>query len=143
VAAPIAAVFLLGVLWRRTTAFAATFVLLVAFPYTGLVEYYLFKHVSWLVPFDNWLNRTFLVWLTSMVLLVVVSLLTSPPDPERIRGMIWSWQVAKLPVSERERNRGVRNLFLWWCLFIGLMAALYAYMIWFQYWGPGASAVGR
>ncbi len=140
VAAPIAAVFLLGVLWKRTTAWAATFVLLFAFPYTALVEYYLFKHVSWLMPFDNWLNRTFLVWATSMVLLVVLSLITPAPDPEKIRGIIWSWKVAKLPESERARNRGLRNLFLWWCIFIGLMAALYAYMIWFQFWGPASTA---
>jgi solute:Na+ symporter, SSS family len=126
-------VFLLGVLWRRTTAAAATFVLLFAFPYTVLVEYYLFKHVSCLMPFDNWLNRTFLVWFTSMILLVVVSLLTSPPPPEKVQGIIWSWQTAKLPESERTRNRGLRNLFLWWAIFIALMAALYAYMIWFQY----------
>ena len=46
VAAPIAAVFLLGVLWRRTTAWAATFVLVFAFPYTAFVEYYLFKRVA-------------------------------------------------------------------------------------------------
>jgi SSS family solute:Na+ symporter len=139
VAAPIAAVFLLGILWRRTTAAAATFVLLFGFPYTALVEYYLFKHVSWLMPFDNWLNRTLLVWLTSMVLLVVISLFTRPPDPERIRGIIWSWNVAKLPESERERNRGIRNLLLWWSIFIGIMAALYVYIIWFQYAGPGAA----
>ncbi len=118
VAAPIAAVFLLGVLWRRTTAAAATFVLLFAFPYTVFVEYYLFKYVSWLVPFDNWLNRTFLVWLSSMFLLVVVSLLTTPPSAEKIKGIIWSWRLARLPETERERNRGVRNLFLWWCIFI-------------------------
>ena len=138
VAAPIAAVFLLGVLWKRTTAGAATFVLLFAFPYTAFVEYYLFKHVSWLMPFDNWLNRTFLVWATSMLLLVVLSLVTEPPAPEKIKGIIWSWHSAKLPESERERNRGLRNLFLWWCIFIGLMAALYAYMMWFQFWGPAS-----
>lgn len=133
VAAPIAAVFLLGVLWRRTTAAAATAVLLFAFPYTVLVEYYLFKKVPWLIPFDNWLNRTFLVWFTSMVLLVGISLLTPPPDAEKIKGIIWSWKVARLPESERERNRGPRNLFLWWAIFIVLMAALYCYFIWFQY----------
>ena len=72
VAAPIAAVFLLGVMWRRTTAFAATFVLIFAFPYTYFVEYYLFKQVSWLMPFDNWLYRTFVVWTTSMLALVVL-----------------------------------------------------------------------
>ncbi len=138
VAAPIAAVFLLGVLWKRTTAWAATFVLVFAFPYTAFVEYYLFKRVDWLMPFDNWLNRTFLVWASSMVLLVVLSLVTKPPPREKIEGIIWSWAVAKLPESERERNRGLRNLFLWWCIFIGAMAALYAYMFWFQFWGPGA-----
>ncbi|MEI6784808.1 MAG: sodium/solute symporter [Verrucomicrobiota bacterium] len=138
VAAPIAAVFLMGVLWRRTTAAAATFVLLFGFPYTAFVEYYLFKHVSWLMPFDNWLNRTFLVWLTSMVLLVIVSLFTQAPDPERIQGIIWSWKVARLPESERERNRGARSLLLWWCIFIGIMATLYLYMFWFQFRGPGA-----
>jgi len=137
VAAPIAAVFLLGILWKRATAPAATFVLLFAFPYTAFVEYYLFKHIVWLMPFDNWLNRTFLVWVTSMLLLVLLSLVTKPPNPEQIKGIIWSWRAAKLPESERARNRGLRNLFLWWCLFIGATAALYGYVIWFQFWGPG------
>jgi SSS family solute:Na+ symporter len=138
VAAPIAAVFLLGVLWKRTTAWAATFVLVFGFPYTWFVEYHLFKHVEWLMPYDNWLNRTFLVWATSMVSLVILSLVTPPPDPEKIGGIIWSWKVARLPESEHERNRGLRNLLLWWSLFVGLMAALYVYMIWFQFFGPGA-----
>jgi solute:Na+ symporter, SSS family len=137
VAAPISAVFLLGVLWKRATAAAATFVLLFAFPFTAFVEYYLFKHTAWLMPFDNWLNRTFLVWVTCMVVLVVVSWMTARPDPARIKGIIWSWRAARLPESERERNRGLRNLLLWWCLFVGLMAVLYAYMIWFQFFGPG------
>jgi SSS family solute:Na+ symporter len=138
VAAPIAAVFLLGVLWRRTTAWAATFVLLFAFPFTAFVEYYLFKHVSCLTPFDNWLNRTFVVWATSMVLLIVLSLATKPPDSAKTAGIIWSWKVTKLPDAERQRNRGLRNLLLWWCIFIGLMAALYAYIMWFQFAGPGS-----
>ncbi|HNQ89737.1 MAG TPA: sodium/solute symporter [Verrucomicrobiota bacterium] len=141
VAAPIAAVFLLGVLWRRTTAAAATFVLVFAFPYTALLEFWLFKRVPWLVPFDNWLNRTFVVWATSMILLALVSWVTRPPSPERLRGLIWSWAAARLPDSERERNRGVRNLLLWWGLFIGVMAALYATMFWFQFWGPGSGKV--
>jgi hypothetical protein len=51
--------------------------------------------------------------------------------------------VAKLPASERERNRGIRNLLLWWAIFIGIMAALYVCGIWFQYGGPGAAVAGR
>ena len=117
------------------TATAATTVLVLAFPYTWLVESVLFKQVGWLQPFDNWLNRTFLVWATCMVATVLLSFVTTPPDPERIRGMIWSWRYAALPESERERNRGLRNLLLWWSLFIAAMAGLYAYVIWFQYAG--------
>jgi len=97
--------------------------------------------VPWLMPFDNWLNRTFVVWMTSMIVMVVVSLLGAPPDPERIKGIIWSWKVAAMPESERERNRGFRNLFLWWSIFVGLMLGLYAYVIWFQFLGPGAGAL--
>jgi hypothetical protein len=125
------------VLWRRTTAFAATFGLLFAFPYTVFVEDYLFKHVPGFMAFDNWLNRTFVVWATSMVLLVVISLVTPAPNAERTKAIVWSWSAARLPESERGRNRGWRNLLLWWCVFIGLMAALYAYMAWFQFRGPG------
>jgi len=69
-----------------------------------------------------------------------LSFFTPSPDPEKIKGIIWSWSVAKLPESERHRNRGVRNLLLWWCIFILLMAGLYAYMLWFQFWGPGSIA---
>jgi SSS family solute:Na+ symporter len=136
VAAPIAAVFLVGVLWRRATATAATFVLWFGFPFTALVEYVLFKQVPFLQPFDNWLNRTFVVWITSILVMIVVSLVTRPPVPEKIAGIIWSPSMAALPEEDRRKHRGLRSLFLWWAVFVGLMAVLYAYMIWFQFFGP-------
>jgi hypothetical protein len=71
-----------------------------------------------------------------MVAMLLVSLLTRAPDPERIAGMIWSPRMAALPAAERERHRGVRSLLLWWAGFVGLMAALYAYLFWFQFFGP-------
>ena len=54
---------------------------------------------NWLVPFDNWLNRTFIVWSVSMVVMVLVSLATKPPDPAKLAGIIWSWKTAALPKS--------------------------------------------
>src|SRR5215831_5929851 len=138
VAAPIAVVFLLGVLWARATAPAATFVLFFGFPFTWFVESILFKRVSWLVPFDNWLHRTFLVWMTCLILMIVISCSTKAPDPEVTQPLTWSWRSTHLPESERERNRGLRNLFLWWTVFIGIMGILYSYIFWFQFRGPGA-----
>lgn len=137
VAAPIAVVFLLGVLWRRATAAAATFVLFFGFPYTAFVEFVIFKRVAFLQPFDNWLNRTFVVWATCLAVMVVMSYLTKAPQREQVQGIVWSRRDLHLPQEERALNRGVRNLFLWWSLFIGTMVVLYAYVIWFQFWGPG------
>lgn len=136
VAAPIAAVFLMGVLWRRSTAAAATFVLWFGFPFTWFVEAVMFKRIAWLVQYDNWLNRTFVVWFTCMTLMVVISLLTRAPSAGQIAGIIWSPKMAALPEAERRIYGGVRSLFFWWALFVGLMAALYAYLFWFQFFGP-------
>ena len=137
VAAPIAAVFILGVLWRRATAQAATFVLIFGFPYTAFVEYVLFKQLPVLRVFDNWLNRTFLVWITCMVLMVVISWITPAPRAEAVKGIIWSWRYMQLPPEERQHARGLRSLTLWWSLMIATMALLYGYVLWFQFFGPG------
>lgn len=136
VAAPIAALFLVGVMWGRATAAAATFVLWFGFPYTWLVEHVLFKHVSFLMPFDNWLNRTFVVWFTCMAAMVIVSLFTRAPSPEKLAGIIWSPKMAALPESEHPRNRGWRSLLLWWSIFAGLVVVLYLYLFYFQFFGP-------
>ena len=68
-----------------------------------------------------------------------VSLLTRRPKPEQVEGIIWSAATAKLPAAERERNRGMRNFALWWFIYIGIVAAGYGFIIWFQFWGPGAA----
>lgn len=110
-------------------------------PHTGAAPAWLRGPLSLfdgLQPYDNWLNRTLIVWLTCMIGMVVISLVTRPPEADRVKDIIWTWKTARLPESERERNRGLRNLFLWWAIFVGIMACLYAYIIWFQFWGPGS-----
>jgi SSS family solute:Na+ symporter len=136
VAAPISVVFLLGVLWRRATATAATFILFFGFPYTAFVQYVLFPYVPLLHPYDNFLNRTFLVWITCLILMIVVSLFTVPPPSEVVDKIVWSKSFLRLPLSERARNSGLRSPLLWWSALVCLALALYAYMIWFQFWGP-------
>lgn len=132
IAAPISAVFLLGVLWRRASAAAATTVLILGFPLTAFIEYFLFKQVASLRPYDNWLNRTFLVWLLCLLMMAVLSVLTQAPDMARVSPMIWSWKGMRLPEEEQARNKGVRNLFLWWLLFMLTMGLVYGYVVWFQ-----------
>ncbi len=132
VAAPISVIFLLGALWKRATAQAATAILVFGFPYTALVEYVLFKHIPWLMPYDNWLNRTFAVWATCLLAMVVLSYLTPKPAAEKIAGTTWSPAFLRLPESERHLARGARSLVFWWVLLVVVVAVLYAYLGWFQ-----------
>lgn len=136
VAAPIATVFLVGVFWRRATAAAATFVLWFAFPFTWFVEAVLFKRIHWMVQYDNFLNRTFLVWVVCVGLMLVISCFTRAPSAEQVAGIIWSPKMAALPGNDRRHFGGARSLFFWWALFVGVMVCVYAYMFWFQFAGP-------
>lgn len=134
VAAPISVVFLLGILWKRATAIAATAVLIAGFPYTAFVQYVLFPHIALLRPYDNFLNRTFLVWISSIVLMVIVSLLTTPPPSEVVREVVWTKGCLRLPAVERALATGLRSPVLWWSLLVACALGLYAYMIWFQFY---------
>ena len=135
-----AVIFTLGLLWKRATAQAATFVLVFGFPYTALVEYVLFKRVPWLMQYDNWLNRTFAVWATCMVAMVAVSYLTPAPAPEKVRDTTWSPSFLQLPEHERAHARGFRSLLLWWVILLAVVFVLYAYLAWFQWHGPAAGS---
>ena len=51
------------------------------------------------MPFDNWLNRTFLVWATSMLALVVLSWVTPAARPGKDQGhhlVVESCQTARV-----------------------------------------------
>jgi SSS family solute:Na+ symporter len=136
VAAPISAVFLLGILWRRATAAAATAVLILGFPYTAFVQYVLFRYVAIFRPYDNYLNRTFVVWVSSIGAIVLISLFTTPPEPAVVDEIVWTTRFLRLPLVERARNAGRRNPLYWWLLLIACAFALYIYMFWFQFRSP-------
>lgn len=139
VAAPISVVFLLGVMWRRTTAVAATVVLFAGFPYTAFVQYVLFPHVALLRPYDNYLNRTFLVWISCIVLIVAVSLCTKPMPSDVVDSIVWNKSYLRLPQAERLLNTGLRNPLLLWAVLVICALALYTYMIWFQFFSSYTS----
>ncbi len=135
VAAPISVVFLLGVLWKRATSIAATTVLIFGFPYTAFLQFFAFQKVSFLKPYDNFLNRTFLVWVSCLVVMAVVSLCTTAPSPVVVDEIVWNRSFLRLPVTERALNRGIRSPLLWWSVLVLCAFGLYSYVIWFQFFG--------
>jgi SSS family solute:Na+ symporter len=122
-AAPIAACFLIGVLWKRATAPGALAAILLGFcVYTPLVRFVIFPKVACLVPYDSFTHHTFMVLLLSGLTLIGVSLVTRRKTDEELEGVIWSLKAMRITASEREDHRGIRSLGFWWALMFALIA---------------------
>jgi SSS family solute:Na+ symporter len=113
----IAAMFLLGILWKRTTHAGALAAGLLTIP-LSLAMQFLFPNL----PF---FNRTGVVFWTCMAICAGVSLLTKPKTEAELKGLIWNRASLELPADERAKHRGVRNPFFWWVIITGIVLFFY------------------
>ncbi len=136
IAPPFAVIFTTGLLWRRANGKAALTTIFAGFAFTLFLQFYLFRNVSWLIPYANYLHRAVISWAFCMVVQITVSLLTAPPDKARTEGIIWSASYAALPAADQARYGGWRDLRLWWVIFIGTVLSIYSYFLWFRFQHP-------
>ena len=54
------------------------------------------------------------------MVMIMTSLLTPPPPPEKVDRIIWNRSYLNLPPDERSRYRGWKDFRLWWLLFVGV-----------------------
>src|SRR5207248_333894 len=85
-----AAYLTLGLLWRRATATAAITTVALGFPFSAFLTLYAFPHLEFLRPYNTYQHPAFVSWVFCMAVMVVTSLLTAPPPPEKTEGIIWS-----------------------------------------------------
>ncbi len=109
---PIAAVFLVGVLWRRVNANGAIAALITGFV-LGMgrlvVEISQPLQKGLLVAFAdiNFLHFAIILFVICSAVLVVVSLLTPPPEEEKVAGLTFATQ--KPPTAEESDPRWRRT----------------------------------
>jgi len=125
IAPPFAVIFTLGLLWRRGTAKAAVITVVSGFAFTVLLERVIFPNVAALAPYNCYYHRALLAWVFCMLVMIIASLLTDPPPPEKTDGIIWSTRYARLPDELARRYSGIKDFRLWWGLFVLVMAGLY------------------
>jgi len=113
----IATMFLLGILWRRTTHAGA----LVA----GGLTIPLTLAVNWWFPSMPFFNRTGIVFWICMAACAAVSLVTKPKPDAELEGLIWNRESLRLPEAERAQNRGLRSPFLWWAVITAIVLYFY------------------
>ena len=123
-APPFAAIFLLGILWRRINSTGALWTILIGFS-VGL-SFKLYLQLSpeapgWLAPY--W-NQAALNWLLCLGVCVGVSLLTPPPRPEQVTDQLTiNW--AHLNLFNNLGSRWYCSVVTWWGLFVAVMAILF------------------
>jgi SSS family solute:Na+ symporter len=124
IAAPTAAVFLLAVLWKRTTRAAAFWTLMLALPLffvphgVQIAE----RELGWQI---NEYNMAGVLLLISLAFGVVVSLLTKAPRAEQIEGLVWRPTMMRLSEAEIADYKWYKNLWLWCAIWVGVMVAIY------------------
>lgn len=104
----IATMFLLGILWRRTTHLGALAAGVLTIPLSALIE------IWW--PTMPFMNRTGIVFWSCLLLCVAVSLFTTPKPAAELQGLIWNKQSLSLPPELRLAMRGLRNPVIWWAI---------------------------
>ncbi|MDX1501375.1 MAG: sodium:solute symporter [Thermoanaerobaculia bacterium] len=110
IAPPIAAVFLLGLFWKRLNAAGAMASLLTGF-FLGMGRLVLeldresLDGLLYAYATINFLNFAALLFVVCSAVLVVVSLLTRPPDPERVAGLTFGGATGPGPPARETEGR--------------------------------------
>jgi SSS family solute:Na+ symporter len=122
-APPFAAIFLLGILFRRINAKGATVAVFSGFAFGILLKLYIQfapSHYTWLEPYAN---QAMLNWVLCVLICVTVSFLTKPPRPEQVTDQTTiNWK--KLNILQGLGSKWYNHILLWWSVFALLIIAL-------------------
>jgi SSS family solute:Na+ symporter len=133
IAPPFAVIFLLGLLWPRANGTAAVVTIISGFAFRMIAEWVVWPMLPGLREYQAAYQHGALVtWVFCMVVMIVVSLLTTPPAPEQTHGVIWNRGFLNLPADERGRYSGWKNFVLWWILFVAIVLSVYGYFLWLR-----------
>ncbi len=129
-APPFAAVFLLGILWKRINATGAMTAVVAGFAFgigVKLVLPLVPGHPTWLDPYAN---QAAINWLLSVVVCIAASLLTAPPPAKQVTDDVTlNWQ--RLNIFHNLGNHWYSSVVTWWILFV---VAILAVLIFFSGW---------
>jgi SSS family solute:Na+ symporter len=109
----IATMFLMGILWKRTTQAGALTAGLLTIPLSLFLES--------TIPGMPFMNRTGLVFWICMAVCAAVSLVTRPKPQSELKGLIWTKESLLLPPDQRPLMRGLRRPIIWWALLMALV----------------------
>jgi solute:Na+ symporter, SSS family len=126
-APPFAAIFLLGILFKRINGAGATTAVIVGFIFGIALKLYVQfcpSHPLWLEPYSN---QAIFNWAVCIFTCTVVSLLTTPPAPEQVTDQLTlNWK--KLNIFEGLGTSWRDSVTLWWAIFVLIVLSMIIYL---------------
>ena len=121
--APCMAVFLLAIFWKRTTNIAAVVTLFSAIPWLLVVFLREFYGIL-----DDWniFNLSGVIFLISLFLMIVISVLTKPVAAAQLVSTIWHPNMLRLP--EEEMKSGYpwwKRIGFWFAVLVAIFVVIY------------------
>ena len=125
-APPFAAVFLLGILWKRVTAPAALATVIIGMGAGIGLKIFLSKasdYPAWLNSFPNQASINYLI---SMATCVLVTFATRPPRPEQVTDQLcMNWK--RLNIFSNLGDRWYKSVVFWWLAYSIVIVLLMLY----------------
>ena len=127
-APPFAAVFLLGILWKRINGTGATVAVVTGFLLGIAMKVYVQQAdapPAWILPYAN---QAAVNWLFCMIVCTVTSLLSAPPRPEQVTDdFTINWK--RLNIFDNLGRHWYTSVITWWALFVlavGVLLVLFS-----------------
>jgi len=120
---PFAAVFVLGILWRRINGTGALVTVISGFALGFVIKLYLGMTPdapAWLVPYAN---QASINWFCCLAVCIGVSLLTPPPRAEQVTDQLtFNWRT--MNIFDGLGDHWYTSVVTWWGLFLATILAL-------------------
>jgi SSS family solute:Na+ symporter len=127
-APPFAAIFLLGILFKRINAKGATTAIFAGFIFEIFLKLYLFYtpdlfgKTTYNIMY-SFNNQAFFTWLFCVIVCSIVSLMTLPPKPEQVSDELsLNWK--KMNIFGELGDKWYKSVILWWGFFAACIIAL-------------------
>ncbi|MBN2210082.1 MAG: sodium/solute symporter [Sedimentisphaerales bacterium] len=122
-APPFAAIFLLGILFRRINGKGAVATVMSGFLFGIAVKLYIQfwpDSYLWIEPYSI---QAIINWVFCVIICVTVSLMTAPPDPQRVTdNLTINWK--KINIFKGLGNHWYTSVILWWSIFAFIIIGL-------------------
>lgn len=125
-APPFAAIFVLGILFRRINGKGAAVAVILGFFLAIVIKIYVNYSAgapSWLLPYQM---QAIVIWLLCIILCAVVSLSTEKPHVQQVSDQLTiNWK--KINIFQELGDRWYKSIVLWWGIFVMIIIGMIIY----------------